>query len=141
VGGLAYVTSTIVEPGVIQQNGAVARVIFGELDGRRSPRLEAFLKACTDAGIKADLTDDIAKAIWTKFLYICAFSGVCTLTRQPLGPVLTDPDVREMFVACMQEVWAVARAKGIAMDADIVTRQLGLADTFGPTLKPPMLVD
>ncbi len=141
VGGLAYVTSTIAEPGVVQQNGPVARIIYGELDGGRTPRLEAFHNACVAAKINAELSDDIAKAIWTKFLYICAFSGVCTLTRQSLGPLLTDPDAREMFVACMEEVAAVAKARGVALDPDIVAKQLALADTFGSTPKPSMLID
>jgi 2-dehydropantoate 2-reductase len=141
VGGLAYVTSFITAPGRFEQSGAIARIIFGELDGRRSQRLEACLQACLAAKIQADLTDDIAKAIWTKFLYICAFSGVCTVTRQPLGPVLQDQDTRRLFEATMQEVTDLAIARGVAVDPDIVARQMKLADTFGPTLKPSMLVD
>ncbi|HZT08851.1 MAG TPA: 2-dehydropantoate 2-reductase, partial [Chloroflexota bacterium] len=141
LGGLAYVTSTIASPGVIEQRGETARIVFGELDGRESPRAQGFLAACRGAGINAELSRDIAGAIWTKFLYICAFSGVCTLTRQPLGPVLADPDTRDLFVTCMNEVAAVARARGVRLADDVVSRQLALADSYGAALKPSMLVD
>ncbi len=140
-GGVAYVTSIIASPGVIQQSGTIARLVFGELDGQRTPRMEAFYDACRAAGINAELSNDTLKAIWTKFLYICAWGGVGTLTRQPIGPVLGDPDTRELFRRVMEEAEAVARAKGVALDPDIVERHLALADSVAPGLKPSMLVD
>jgi 2-dehydropantoate 2-reductase len=118
-----------------------ARLVFGELDGRRTPRMEAFPEACRAAGINAELSDDIAKALWTKFLFICAWGGVGTLTRQPIGAVLRDSDTRELFVRVMEEAVAVARAKGVALDPDIVERQVALADSVDPGNKPSMLVD
>src|SRR5207248_1552949 len=102
---------------------------------------EAFCEACGASGINAELSDNIAKAIWTKFIYICAWGGVGTLTRQAIGPVREDPDTRELFVRCMEEAAAVARAKGVALDPDIVGRQVALADSVSPGLKPSMLVD
>lgn len=141
MGGLAYVTSIIAAPGLVQQAGPVARLIFGEIDGQPSARARAFHRLCREADIDVGLSTDIRKDMWTKFLYICAFSGVSTLTRQPLGPVLNDPDTRELFVGCMREVEAAARARGIQLEPDVVTRQLALADAYGPDLKPSMLSD
>src|SRR5579862_2136737 len=34
IGGLSYIAAAIAEPGVIRHNGAIQRLIFGELDGR-----------------------------------------------------------------------------------------------------------
>ena len=54
MGGVGYVATTIDRPGVIRQTGPMQRLIFGEFDGGRSARGEAFLKACLNGGIKAD---------------------------------------------------------------------------------------
>ena len=41
MGGVANISATIAEPGVIRQTGTVMRMVFGELDGSRSARGEA----------------------------------------------------------------------------------------------------
>src|SRR5450432_1718788 len=51
VGGAAYIFAGIAEPGVIRHSGGPARLVFGELDRRPSPRLERFRAACERAGI------------------------------------------------------------------------------------------
>jgi 2-dehydropantoate 2-reductase len=54
VGGVAYVGTAIGRPGVIAQTGSVERLVFGEYDGRRSARVEAFYEACRRGGINAE---------------------------------------------------------------------------------------
>jgi 2-dehydropantoate 2-reductase len=141
MGGLAYVIARIASPGVIEQIGPTAKVIVGERDGTLTPRGYALTRDCAAAGIDFELSPEIESEIWRKFLYICAFSGTCTVTRSSLGPVLQDPDTRALFVACMEEVKAVADAKRIPMEPDIVSTQLGQADRFAPEVKPSMLTD
>ena len=45
MGGVAYMATTIGRPGVIAQTGTMQRMVFGEYDGRHSPRAEALLAA------------------------------------------------------------------------------------------------
>src|SRR5450755_5084505 len=45
VGGVAYVATTVSEPGVITRTGPLQRLIVGEFDGKRSDRVEAFQSA------------------------------------------------------------------------------------------------
>jgi 2-dehydropantoate 2-reductase len=141
MGGLAYVIARIAAPGVIEQIGPTAKVIVGELDGHISARGTAFARDCASAGIDIELSTEIQSEIWRKFLYICAFSGTCTVTRSSLGPVLQDPDTRALFVSCMEEVKALADAKAIWLESDIVSSQLGRADGFAAEVKPSMLTD
>ena len=51
MGGVANISATIAEPGVIRQTGTVMRMVFGELDGSKSARAEAFAALCGKAGI------------------------------------------------------------------------------------------
>src|SRR5258708_25006909 len=50
LGGVCYIASTIVRPGIISHTGTVQKLVFGEYDGRRSARAEAFLEACRRGG-------------------------------------------------------------------------------------------
>ncbi|MFQ5795888.1 MAG: 2-dehydropantoate 2-reductase [Candidatus Bipolaricaulia bacterium] len=141
MGGAAYVESTISEPGVIHQQSAMAKLVFGELDGRVTPRAEAFLNAYQNAGIDAELSTNIQTELWSKFLFICALSGMTSLIRTPIGPILQDPDTRQMFADCMREVKAVARAQGISLPEGIVEERLTFADRLLPEMKSSMQRD
>ena len=141
LGGVAYVMSGIAEPGVIQQSGPLAKLVFGELHGAASPRAEALLAACREAGIEAELTADVHRALWTKFLFLCALSGMTTLARSPIGPVLQDPDTRRMFIDCMREVESVARARGIDLPLGILEEQTAFADSRPPGFTSSMYLD
>lgn len=59
LGGVAFIESAIAAPGVIEHSSALAKLIFGELDGRRSARARAFLDACRKAGTDAELSEKI----------------------------------------------------------------------------------
>lgn len=122
IGGAAYIPSAIAEPGVIRHTGRPARVVFGELNGKRSARIEALLAAFTAAGVEARVSDRIEEEIWQKFIPLAAWSGVSALTRCPLGPVRDDPDTRALLVAAIDEVVAVICAKGIALPADAMNQ-------------------
>jgi 2-dehydropantoate 2-reductase len=140
--GAAYITGAgVVSPGVITHVGKVARIIFGEADGRRSARGERFLAACQSAGIDATLSTDIAKDLWAKFALLSAFSGVTSVLRQPIGAILGDPDTRKLFNDAITEAIAVAKAKGIDLGADYLPRQVAFSAGIPPETKSSMQMD
>src|SRR6187397_2250545 len=55
-GGTCYVSAVISEPGVIRHT-AMDHLIFGELDGRASARLERLLEACQPALFQSTFSD------------------------------------------------------------------------------------
>src|SRR5207248_3260595 len=118
-----------------------ARLQFGELDGEATARAEGLLGAARAAGIDAELSTDIVKDIWTKFVFICGMSGVCTLTRSPVGPVVAAPETRSLLADCMHEVAAVAAVRGIRLDPDLVDRNMASTSGMNPAGKPSMLYD
>ena len=94
-------------------------MIFGELDGARTPRLERLFDVCRDAGVSPTLSDQIEVEIWSKFVHICVLSGMTSVTRSPVGPLRDDPDLCAMWQAALIETIAVARARGIALPRSI----------------------
>jgi 2-dehydropantoate 2-reductase len=110
--------ATIARPGVISHTGTVQKLVFGEYDGRRSARAEALLEACRRAGVDAELSLEIRKAIWEKFVFLVGLSAATTTIRLPIGLIRTNPRTRRFPLDTMREVVAVGRAQGVALSAE-----------------------
>ncbi len=141
MGGAAQISALIESPGVSRHNGAFAKMIFGELDGRRTARAERLLEACQGAGIDAVLADDIVKELWGKFVFLAAMSALTSLARLPFGPILKDAGSRALLTEALAEVVAVGRAKGVNLDPDVVEHWLAIIDTMPATMKTSMQQD
>ncbi|HXW27669.1 MAG TPA: ketopantoate reductase C-terminal domain-containing protein, partial [Xanthobacteraceae bacterium] len=141
MGGVAQISATIAEPGVIRQTGTFMRLQFGELDGRPSQRGAAFHALCRDAGFDSTNTNEITVALWEKFVLLAANSSVVALTRLPFGKLRDDPDVFALFEKTIGEVAAVGRARGVRLAADIEARILKSIRGFPPEMMPSMAVD
>jgi 2-dehydropantoate 2-reductase len=141
MGGVAQISASIVAPGVIQQVGTFMRMIFGELDGRRSKRGEELLALCLKAGFDATLSEAILTELWMKFILLAANASVMALARQPIGVVRDDPDMRAVLVAAYRETVDVGRARGIALPADALDKVLDFLGHAPPAMKPSMAID
>jgi 2-dehydropantoate 2-reductase len=141
MGGVAQISATIAEPGVIRQTGTFMRLLFGELDGRPSARGAAFHAACQAAGFDSVNTNEIIVALWEKFVLLAANSSVSALARLPFGKLRDDAEVFALFEKTIGEVAAVGRARGIRLPADIETRMLQSIRNFPPEMMPSMAVD
>jgi 2-dehydropantoate 2-reductase len=122
IGSLAGVSAFIESPGVISERGAAMFIRIGEFAGDISPRIERIAETLLHAGIPTETTPDIRVALWEKFLFICALSGVTSLTRSPIGSIREYPETWALYGGVMEEVAAVGRAEGVALSADAVDR-------------------
>ena len=138
MGGVGYVATTISAPGVITQTGPMQRLLFGEFDGSRSARAEALLAACLAGGIKAELSTDIVREIWQKFVFLVGLSGTTTTMQHPIGPIRAHPQTRAFLHDVMQEVVTVGRAHGVDLPADYAQVRLQLADEVSPDMTSSM---
>ncbi len=133
IGGVAYIFSTIKEPGLIAHTGGPARFIYGELDGHQTPRIERLDDAFSASpGIEAVLADDIDVERWRKFVFICAQAGMTGATRRPLGDIRSTAATWRMYRRLMDEVAAVARAKDIDLPDDTVEEWVSFAGELEP---------
>jgi 2-dehydropantoate 2-reductase len=138
MGGVGYVATTIDRPGVIRQTGPMERLIFGEFDGRRSTRAEAFLHACLNGGINAELSANIVREIWEKYVFLVGLSGTTTAMRSAIGPIRQNLQTRAFLLDVMREVVAVGNAHGAELHADYAERRLALADDVPPDMTSSM---
>jgi 2-dehydropantoate 2-reductase len=139
-GGVAYVAAVISEPGTIRHT-ALDTLIFGELDGRRSQRMERFAESCLRAGFQARVSDRIDVDLWGKFARLSVFSGMTAVTRSPLGVIREDPDLTAMMKAALQESLQVARASGVALPDQYMKEIMTMVGDMPANSKSSMLED
>jgi 2-dehydropantoate 2-reductase len=129
LGGFCRVMSHKPEAGRIVQGGIKPTIAFGEQDGTQSERVQSLRDVFESAGVEIQATDHIISAMWDKLLFISAFGGVGSVTRQPAGILRSFPEARNMLIQAMQEVKAVAEAHNIPMNTDAVEKGLAIMET------------
>jgi 2-dehydropantoate 2-reductase len=135
VGAVAYIFSTIADPGVVAHTGGPARFVFGELDGERTARIEALDDALASCdGVEAVLADDVRVELWRKFCLICAQAGMTATTRLPLGEIRETDASWTMYRRLMEEVSAVARAEGVDLPATVVDEWCEFVQELDPEM-------
>ncbi|MBM3145347.1 MAG: 2-dehydropantoate 2-reductase [Chloroflexi bacterium] len=141
VGGLCSLMAMIESPGVIRQPSKLQRVVVGELDRRKSERVEKIVQAWNEAGVEAIHADDILVALWAKLLFIASFGGVASLARANIGEIMTCQPARELYIEAMREIQALAHAQAIELDADIIEKTIAFSENFEPTTTSSMQRD
>lgn len=128
--GAAYFGAYIEAPGVITNRGLPPKILFGEVDGPESPRAQRIQETFQKAGINAELSDDVTKTLWTKFMILSSAAGITCAARHLIRPLLEHSEAREMWIAGMREVEAVGRAKGVDLDPEVVEQTMGLVESL-----------
>ena len=141
LGGSAYIATRVKAPGVIEHTGQMSRLQFGPVVPSQRRAAEAFLKACLDSKIQAEIPDDIVRANWEKFVFLVAVSSATAVARAPLGVVRSDPDLRWLFEQAMRETWRVGRARGVALAEDFVEARMKFADGLHADMKASLAHD
>jgi 2-dehydropantoate 2-reductase len=141
IGGVTWLSSAVEAPGVIKQISQFRRIVFGELAGGRSERIQSIFEVLNQIGITVEISEDIQKVLWTKLVFITAVSSIGSLTRLPMGDYRSVPETRNLLSNIMQEVERVARAQGVNLDDDVVPKWLEFVDNAAPHIKPSMQLD
>lgn len=130
LGGVSYIAASIARPGVIRHVGAMQKLVFGEFGGAASVRTQGLLDACLAAGIDAQISPDIGRSTWEKFVFLAGLSGATTAMRSQIGPIRENPRARAFLLGLMREVVAVGRASGVALAEDFAENRLAFCDTL-----------
>ncbi len=139
--GAIYIEASVEAPGVVRQQGSVYRLVFGEPDGSVSRRAQKIAAMFQDAGMPTEVSTDMLKVLWTKWLFIATLAGVTSASRSTIAEVLALPDSGKLVVDVMREIEAVGRKRGINLDPDVVEQTLSYMDNEASSLKASMQTD
>jgi 2-dehydropantoate 2-reductase len=134
LGGAAYDSATVRGPGLIEYRTGPNRLVLGELSGGNHPMTRTFAEAGIRAGFDIEISSNIQQTLWEKFVLLSTNAGLTSLTRQPVGVVYSDPELRRLATDMMAEVIAVAEASGVTLAPDIIERSLAILDSFSPDM-------
>ncbi len=123
--GVTYVPASVPEPGHVRHTGAVRKFVFGPVTPGSVPQAARdFAALGIGAGLDMALLDDPMGEIWAKFVMLAPYHMVSALTRLPLGGWIEVEETRALYAQGMEEVAAVARARGVALPEGLVQRNL-----------------
>ncbi|HEU0252364.1 MAG TPA: 2-dehydropantoate 2-reductase [Pyrinomonadaceae bacterium] len=130
IGGLCRIVSFVVGPGHIRHAGYIPSIIIGELDNHRSRRIERIEEMFKQADVAISIATDIQVALWTKFLFIASFSGVGAVAHAPAGVIRKDPKWRSLMLKAMEEIYALAQARGVKLPPDSIDTVMTSVDSL-----------
>lgn len=136
-----YITSRLVEPGVVKESGKANRLFFGSPHIHTSPEQGELLDIMRRAGINAEVPLDIKKAVWEKFFHIspiATLSSYLNVTFQQIynNPLYTD-ELHELY----NELKAVAEAKHIDVDEKLIEKTLSIISKMPAEVTSSMHTD
>jgi 2-dehydropantoate 2-reductase len=138
IGSVVYPAAELIEPGrvrVIEGN----RFTLGELDGERTPRIEALSQAMIRAGFKSPVSRDIRAEIWVKLWGNLSFNPISALTHATLEDICRFAPTRTLAAGMMAEAQTIGEKLGVAFKVSLDKRIAG-AEAVGAH-KTSMLQD
>lgn len=121
------------------ENGMIQ---FGEADNREpSPQVLAVERYLTGAGIEAQVSPDMVRAVWRKWMLNVGCNQVSAVLGTTYGMLMKNRYARELFHETMMEVVALAKAQKIDLSEKEVREVEDILRTLSPNGKTSMLQD
>ncbi|MFV8828096.1 2-dehydropantoate 2-reductase [Alkalihalobacterium sp. APHAB7] len=141
LGGFCFIETTLNELGHVIQTSNSHQLIFGELNGQRSSRIEMLQQVFSQTKASFKVSANIHQDMWHKYLFITALSGITTLMRSSIGPILEVEGGEELTLQLFNEVASIMRAANAPIADDIVEKQMNIMKKQDYTMKASMLRD
>ncbi len=138
--GMTSWPADLAGPGHVTSHGH-GEVRIWTMDGGSDPALPAIVAAMNAAGLNCVADPAVEVAIWEKVAFNAAMNSVSAVTRLSVGPMADSPEARALVAAVLEEVLAVANARGLAVDAARVHGAVAAAFVSHRSHKASMLQD
>ena len=141
LGGACYIGVTLDAAGVIQHGGEMQSLIFGELDGERTARVEALAALFARTKVAATIAADIRQAMWEKLVMLAALAATTTLTRATVGEIVAVPGGETFMLDALTECERIAAAEDHPSSAPARARAKSLLTARGSSFAASMMRD
>ena len=112
LGGLAHISTTLAPDGRIRQLSKVQAITFGARFDDQLARCDTVEKLFATASFDARRSPAIMQDLWEKFAFITAASGITSLMRANVRPIVAALDGERLTLQMLAECDAVAAAAG-----------------------------
>jgi 2-dehydropantoate 2-reductase len=139
--GVTYIISHKADSNLIEQIGGPCKIIFGEQSGDISDRVKSIQGNFEESKINSSYTDNPEGALWSKFIFICAFAGITAITRSTIGKVRDYKPTYELTINLINEGITVAKKVCIQLPKSYFNEAVDKIKTFSPDSKSSLLID
>jgi 2-dehydropantoate 2-reductase len=115
LGGVTRISTDLDSDGRILQLSEFNDLVYGEFDCAVTPRIQALQKTLSNAGIDDELSPDIVKFMWEKWVMLASSAVITCLLRGNIGEVAAVPHGPETATAIIDECAAIGAAEGYPM--------------------------
>lgn len=128
--GTIRVFSHMEEPGHVVQTAGSGKIVMGMKEGKNPPALFELEGILRNAGIPAEVTDDIRLDSWEKYALMGTNSALFCRYDGPAGKVRKLENYRELAGEAVGEVIAAAKAYGVTFPENYKKDYLALFDSL-----------
>lgn len=141
IAGVTGILASLEAPGIIRNGSEISWIVVGELDGRRTERVQAVSDAFDGTGVDLEISENILAELWRKLLIVAPLAGCGSLTRLPVGDYRAVPETRMLIARLKQEIAALAAADHAALELGAVEDTLAGMDQLPPLWRSSMQRD
>ncbi|MFV8357484.1 ketopantoate reductase family protein [Flavobacterium sp. XS1P32] len=121
--GCVYIVAMIESPGIIKKIGVYEKLFFGSKNTPVS-KLNVLQSIFEKANIESYFVENIEETVWEKFIFISALASATSYLNVNIGGILNNPENKAIYSSLLNEITAVANAKGVALPDDIVAQSI-----------------
>lgn len=116
VGARIIFGAEILYPGTVKVTVYADKVLLGPLSPvTPTAHIQTIVDDLNAAGIPSALNQEITSQLWGKVLYDCALNALGAILKVPYGKLAEIAEIRIVMLDIIQEIFAVAKAKGIKL--------------------------
>jgi 2-dehydropantoate 2-reductase len=141
LGGVCFVYTEVDSQGRIIQLNDIQKLIYGELDGKKTSRIEAVHQVFTGAGFDGAISGDILREMWEKWVWNASLGGITCLLRGNIGEIVAVPGGAELSLSALRECAAIAGACGYPLSEAFLAEKSPLLTASGSPLASSMYHD
>ncbi|MGO9588634.1 MAG: ketopantoate reductase family protein [Candidatus Acidiferrales bacterium] len=141
LGGVCMVSTEVDDEGRIRQLTDFQRLIYGELDGRSTPRLQRLDETLRGAGFDASISDNILRDMWQKWVQLATLGALSCLLRGNVGEIDSVPGGAEIARMALHESCSIASANGYPQSEAFLADQAAKLMAAGLALTSSMYRD
>jgi len=141
LGGVCFVATEIDAQGSIVQLADFQSLTYGELDGKKTSRIEAVHDAFRGAGFDTTISGDILRDMWQKWVWLASVGAVTCLLDGNIGEIVSVPAGADLILSVFRECAAIAGACGYPLSETFLAEKSPQLTAPGSPLTSSMYRD
>lgn len=139
--GLCSIAVRLDSDGAIEHMSEMHALRFGEVDDRRTPRVEAIEALMQGCKFDGRASFSIQQAVWEKWVMLASLAGMTCLMHANVGQIVVAPEGRQLMLDTIDECASIAAAHGYAPRQHVLDGTRAILTEPGSRAKASMLRD